>query len=424
MKSHVRHFRALVRIVVLALPLTLASALPHASASVPTTIGFNYTGAAQQWTVPAEVHSITVEAWGAASRDSSAATTGCVPGGYAQRTISVSPGEVLGVYVGGMGGGWSASYNGGFNGGGAGGWSGSYAPGGGGATDVRQGGLPTIYGRVVVAGGAGGTNSCSTPTGGAGGGLIGGGGSPQWGCSSLTCPYMPGQGGSQVTGGAGGVSGLWVAGPGTFGQGGNGGTGSPGGGGGWFGGGGGGESAGGGGGSGFAPGGLLQNGGNLGHGRLTITYQAGMSTAPAYVAEGNYACTTGAATRVDRVRTDDGTFEYEVDIHHTSTEVQVCTTVRDMNSGQEIWSKDIVVDKTWDPDDIEPPVTPPTVEDEAPDGEAPGSPCTPGGGPGWGGGSENARAYARTGTNSSDEPVICVGFRSPAASRHVRVTVH
>jgi hypothetical protein len=419
MKSRSRHFRALVRIVVLALPLTLASALPHASASVPTTVTFNYTGAPQQWTVPIGVQSIIVEAWGAASKGLYL----CAAGGYAKRAVSVMSGERLNVMVGGMSLNTS-SLNGGFNGGGSGGAIGSNrGTGGGGATDLRQGGSG-LHDRVIVAGGAGGSLYCGGGGqiyGGSGGGWQGGDGRVD--PCNIECGLLIGRGGTQIAGGAGGVY-PTAAGPGGFGYGGDGAIGGPGGGAGWFGGGGTSCSCGAGGGSGFAPDGLLENGVNWGHGRLTITYATATSPTPVYPSSGNNACTTGATTRVDRVRTDAGNMEYEVDVHHTPTEVQVCTTVRDMNSGQEIWSKDVIVDKTWDPGDIEPPITPPTVDSNAPDGEGSGSPCAPGAGQGWGGGSENARAYARTGTNSTDEPVICVGFRSAVASRHVRVTVH
>src|SRR5580658_449784 len=93
---------------------------------------FNYTGGAQDFTVPAGVTKITVVAIGAHGAGSPEAY-----GGRVHATVPVKPGEQLVVYVGGNGSGTT----GGFNGGGTGG-SGPYGGGygGGGASDIREGG--------------------------------------------------------------------------------------------------------------------------------------------------------------------------------------------------------------------------------------------------------------------------------------------
>lgn len=125
-------------------------------------VTFNYTGAAQTWTVPAGVTSVTITALGAGGGGGSGAEGG--NGGWASGTRAVTPGQVLNVYVG-RGGRYghatSSTISGGWNGGGASAIGTltyaqmGYVGSGGGASDVRIGG--TAYGnRVIVAGGGGG----------------------------------------------------------------------------------------------------------------------------------------------------------------------------------------------------------------------------------------------------------------------------
>ncbi len=141
---------------------------------------FNYTGGVQTYTVPAGVTKLWVDAVGA---------RGGVQyyynrpgyGGRVTCMMTVTPGQVLNIYVGGVGQGSSypspiccQAWAGGFNGGGAGYY---YGGGGGGATDIRIGGV-TLTDRKVVAGGGGGAgyNSCCSQDydrGGDGGGLTG-----------------------------------------------------------------------------------------------------------------------------------------------------------------------------------------------------------------------------------------------------------
>lgn len=113
-------------------------------------MSFPYTGSEQMFTVPAGVTSIYLNCLGA----SGAAGDG--PGGGAggagaqvSGLLSVTPGEVLYLYVGGAG----VAGTGGFNGGGNGGSN--KGGGGGGATDVRQGGNAASN-RIAIAGGGGG----------------------------------------------------------------------------------------------------------------------------------------------------------------------------------------------------------------------------------------------------------------------------
>ncbi|MFZ4656017.1 MAG: InlB B-repeat-containing protein, partial [Caldilineaceae bacterium] len=226
-------------------PTSTPTATPTATAtstSTPVTPGsqtFNFTGAAQQFTVPAGVTSVTIQADGAQGNDFAA---GGGEGGTVQATISVTPGETLYVYVGGQGGARTGGDGGagGFNGGGAGGSGVLGGYGGGGASDVRQGGNG-LANRAVVAGGGGSL--------GAGGGIGGDAGYPVGADGISPGSVGSGSGGTQAGGGTGGAG--FVGGSngidGSLGSGGTGGDGSQfegggGGGGGYYGGGGGGGS--------------------------------------------------------------------------------------------------------------------------------------------------------------------------------------
>lgn len=225
---------------------------------VPGNQTFAYTGSATNFTVPACVTSLHIEAWGAQG-----GTTGG-QGGYAEGDLVVSPGQLVYVYVGGQGANSSA---GGFNGGGN-SLGSTYGGSGGGASDVRSGGQ-ALSDRVIVAGGGGGGTSGSTPLpGGAGGGLTGATGSNGGG-------FTAGTGGTQ---GAGGTMGCCYSGTqdGTLGVGGgNGSYHNAGGGGGYYGGGSGAGHAGAGGGSSYLGGvtnGVTQTGGRNGHGQVIISW--------------------------------------------------------------------------------------------------------------------------------------------------------
>jgi len=130
----------------------------------PSTQTFGFTGALQTYTVPAGITQVTLVVKGAQGQKG--ANTGASnpgSGGAAAGVLTVTPGQVLNIYVGGQSG-----YNGG----------GQYwgNPGltcmGGGASDVRVGGI-TIADRVIVGGGGGGVSGeTAWGNGGHGGGGI------------------------------------------------------------------------------------------------------------------------------------------------------------------------------------------------------------------------------------------------------------
>lgn len=216
---------------------------------------FSYTGSVQNYTVPTCVNSITFNVQGAKGGAGTPITSSGGNGGGVVGIMTVTPGQVLQIYVGGIGspGNVSAFATGGFNGGGAGGfYSGSYAGGsGGGASDIRVSPY-ALANRLVVAGGGGGGAYNSSTTdydrGGRGGTTI-----AEAGLSgNVSGGTAPGGGGGPSSGGGPGFwSGYCTATAGSLGNGGPGGTcsNSGGGGGGGYYGGGGGVWAGGGGGS-------------------------------------------------------------------------------------------------------------------------------------------------------------------------------
>ncbi len=205
---------------------------------------FTYTGAAQQWTVPAGVTSLVVECFGAIGGDSGNSAYGA-KGGKASAKVPVTPGSTVNVYVGGKGTVLATGATGGWNGGGGTASTTSQPAGsGGGASDIRVGGTDLTDRKVVGAGGGGGGYSGTAANGGGGGGLTG-----LDGGTSNPSYWIGGKGGTQTAGGIPGPN--YGATPGTLGQGGRGAGNSGGGGGGGGGlyGGGGGSVGGGGGGS-------------------------------------------------------------------------------------------------------------------------------------------------------------------------------
>jgi hypothetical protein len=191
------------------------------------TVTFFPTGGQQTFTVPAGVSSLNVAAVGG----SGGGAGGAAPGGFGGRAsgdLSVTPGQVLFVEVGGNGGSGSGSGAGGFNGGGAGG---SGTGGGGGASDVRTspiGASDSQASRLVVAGGGGGgaqapgganADASGAGSGAGGAGTGGAGGAAGVGIDNAN-PGSPGvlgvggAGGSGSTGGAGGGGGIFGGGGG------------------------------------------------------------------------------------------------------------------------------------------------------------------------------------------------------------------
>jgi Glycine rich protein len=125
------------------------------AADTPVTVSFTEVGS-QSFTVPAAVTSIHVVAVGGPGGDRGPVKGG--RGATATADLAVTPGQVLGVFVGGAGGSGEEEGNlGGFNGGGEGGdLRGVAGGGGGGASDVRTGGPGDLASRLVVAAGGGG----------------------------------------------------------------------------------------------------------------------------------------------------------------------------------------------------------------------------------------------------------------------------
>jgi hypothetical protein len=267
----------------------LATAIATAALIAPTVAGaatqtFTTPGSAS-FVVPNDVHSISVEVFGAAGGASGDGKAGGLGAEAHASTVAVTPGETLTVVIGGRGGNgvngtplevcdWGA---GGVNGGGEAGecdGEGAAAGGGGGASEVRRAATA-----LVLAGGGGGAGANGTGgAGGAGGengvagtpGAAGGGGGGGGGTASAGGAGGPGQGGGQAgkvgTAHAGGEGGFWSDASGG------------GGGGGVFGGGGGGGSqnfsgGGGGGGSSTGPAGtVFTTGAQSGNGKVVISY--------------------------------------------------------------------------------------------------------------------------------------------------------
>ncbi|MFN5911905.1 MAG: glycine-rich protein, partial [Bacteroidota bacterium] len=193
-------------------------------------------------------------------------------GGKIQANVAVTPGQTININVGGMPSCLSCA---GWNGGGTGDASSGNtygSGGGGGASDIRIGGT-ALNNRVLVAAGGGGGGCycacCGNGNGGIGGGLTGGQGSHPWN-------LYYGTGGTQSSGGNGGIVSLPQL-AGSLGLGGNADNYGGGGGGGYYGGGAGYQDGGGGGGSSFAgPSAsnvIHTSGVSNGNGSVTITYQ-------------------------------------------------------------------------------------------------------------------------------------------------------
>ncbi|MBL7900423.1 MAG: T9SS type A sorting domain-containing protein [Bacteroidia bacterium] len=201
---------------------------------------YTCTGGMQTFTVPPCVTSISVEARGAQGGGFTANYFG--KGGVVSGVMTVTPGQVFYLFVGGQ----NTLALGGYNGGGNAGVAlNGIAAGGGGASDVRYGGM-TLNNRIMVAGGGGGGvvasgftvtggngsggSLCATPNGRGGGGgegsVYGGGGS----CAGGSAPFFGtgGAGGGLNSGGGTSGNGFGMNGlAGTLGMGGDGG-GSPG----------------------------------------------------------------------------------------------------------------------------------------------------------------------------------------------------
>jgi hypothetical protein len=192
----------------------------------------NYTTVGNDtFTVPDDITSITVKAWGGGGGGggggrSSGGGDGA-GGGFAQTTISVTPGETLNVTVGGGGGGGGGSSNAGEGGGGGGysrlarsstslliasggggGGGGGYNSGQAGADGGPGGGSSGTNGSNASSnGGNGGTQSSGGSGGGGGSNTGGGGGSLSGGDGGDGRSSQGSDGGASNGGSAGGGSG-------------------------------------------------------------------------------------------------------------------------------------------------------------------------------------------------------------------------
>jgi hypothetical protein len=210
--------------------------------SAPNTFSFTCAKSIQNLTVPLGMNHMYVDLYGAASGSGGTGNQG--RGARVQSHFAVTPGTLLYVTVGCQGAMSSTAtvccgsepvsspvyFNtaGGYNGGGA-GWG--RGTGGGGATDIRIGGLD-LRRRVIVAGGGGGyetSGGCAPKSGGHGG---------KFGLLGDNCANRGGGGGTWSSGGRGGSGHQAGIAPfptnGTFGFGGKGGYFSSGGGGGGY----------------------------------------------------------------------------------------------------------------------------------------------------------------------------------------------
>jgi Concanavalin A-like lectin/glucanases superfamily/IPT/TIG domain/Abnormal spindle-like microcephaly-assoc'd, ASPM-SPD-2-Hydin len=177
---------------------------------------FNHTGSVQTFTVPSGVTKIHLDARGAQGAAAGMGPMEGTPGigglgGKAVGDMTVTPGQVLYLYVGGQ----ANEGTGGFNGGGAGGPGAAAvgfsnvpdplpAGGGGGASDVRT--STSVADRVLVAGGGGGGGKAGANASVSSAGVNGGNGGAMAGTNGVTSRSGGGGfGGSGATGGARGI---------------------------------------------------------------------------------------------------------------------------------------------------------------------------------------------------------------------------
>jgi hypothetical protein len=185
--------------------------------AAPTSTRFDFTGTEQAFTVPAGVTTVHVVAIGGKGGTGAGNTREGGFGAMVSADISVTPGEVLSVMVGGNGGDstGTAGGDGGFNNGGAGGndnlttSSGDEGGGGGGGmSDVVDASGNFLTGALVVAAGGGGSGG-GPGSGAGGGGAEADGKNGQAGANSDPTGTIPagipgGGGGTTTAPGAGG----------------------------------------------------------------------------------------------------------------------------------------------------------------------------------------------------------------------------
>lgn len=168
----------------------------------------SYTGSIQTFDVPADVHHISVDLRG--GKGGAGGVLNAQAGGNGGRLegiLTVTPGETLNIWVGGVGLDSSGGVGGGAGVGGTGGGTGGSAGlsdggGGGGSSDIRQGGTALTDRKCVAGAGGGGANA---------GVGIGGGGSLSNEATTATQPGGGGANGTALQHGGGAGGGGWVS---------------------------------------------------------------------------------------------------------------------------------------------------------------------------------------------------------------------
>lgn len=172
------------------LVLSLASPTAHAQTACTPAEGyqyclrFEYTGAHQTWTVPANVTEVRALVWGAGGGGPiNENGRGGAGGGFGGGKIVVAPGQTLGITVGGGGANWSNHGTQAFGGGGAAGWLepwvycsyniGCEGAQGGGFSAVWNGPQSGLNPLLLAGGGGGASNAGQGPNRAGGGGGAG-----------------------------------------------------------------------------------------------------------------------------------------------------------------------------------------------------------------------------------------------------------
>ena len=158
------------------------AAVPGSALAAPVTASFATTGAPQTFTVPAGVRSVHAIAVGGSGGTSYYGYPGG-RGAHVEADLSVTPGQLLYVYVGGNG--VAGVSDGGYNGGGANPGVYGYGGAGGGGSDIRAT-AGDLDSRLLVAGGGGGAGLES-----AGGDFDAGGTGPSAGAAGTLTAAAP-----------------------------------------------------------------------------------------------------------------------------------------------------------------------------------------------------------------------------------------
>lgn len=117
-----------------------------------------------------------------------------------------------------------------------------------------------------------------------------------------------------------------------------------------------------------------------------------------------------SSTRVERVQRHTAGQFFEVDVHQAGDEVIVCVTAE--SNGNPVFERTVRVSTN--------PTVPVEVDEDAPPGDAPTSPCTEIIDEG---GTQSITTYVRSTPPGESPTVICAGARANGSEHHVRVTI-